>query len=235
LKFPRIVEHVESLSQQAEEVGNASQQSDAIYSLTSDLIEDTYCKYSAKIFEALEDLVASEVKACHADRVRIENYEFYCSSIGSYQMSLPHLSRYFTIACKRKEAAKQRYIKDALEWSTFADAFRFLDRLEQLRKDIPSSDISFQYGFTPNDLLMAISCIPKDINTIRTQAVAVRNRIQKHFRNDQILFKQMLKEVCRELQAGFETLCRDVQECYQSLGEVLPWEDIQVMLKDVTK
>ena len=133
-----------------------------------------------------------------------------------------------------REAAKQRYLQDALEWSAFANAFRFLYSLEKLRNDIPPGDISYQYGFTPNDLLNAISSIPKDLDAIRIQAVSIRNRIQKHFRNDQILFKQMLKEVFREIRANFESLSGNVNECYQGLQTALPWDDIQQMLKDVT-
>ena len=234
LKFPRIVEHIELLSQQAEEVANLPEASEEIYSMSSRLIEEKYCIYSEKSFEALEDLASLEMKPCHADRLRIENYEFYCSSIGSYQMALPDLSKYFVMASKRKEAAKQRYLQDALEWSAFANAFRFLYSLEKLRNDIPPGDISYQYGFTPNDLLNAISSIPKDLDAIRIQAVAIRNRIQKHFRNDQILFKQMLKEVFREIRANFESLSGNVNECYQGLQTALPWDDIQQMLKDVT-
>lgn len=234
LKFPRIVEHVECLSQQAEEVANLPETSESIYSLSSRLIEETYCKYSEKSFEALEDLVSLETKTCHADRLRIENYEFYCSSIGSYQMSLPHLSKYFEIASKRKEAAKQRYIKDLLEWSAFADAFRFLYRLENLRKDIPSNDISFQYGFTPKDLSNAIVCIPKNLDSFRTQAIAIRSRIQKHFRNDQILFKQMLHEVFREIQTSFESLAGSMNECYKMLGTPISWDEIITIAREVS-
>mmetsp|Transcript_19003 Transcript_19003/g.39680 ORF Transcript_19003/g.39680 Transcript_19003/m.39680 type:complete len:268 (+) Transcript_19003:1-804(+) len=234
LKLPRIVEHVELLSQQAEEVANLPQFSEEVYSLSSNLIEDAYCKYSEKIFQALEDLVASEMKACHADRLRIENYEFYCSSIGSYQMSLPHLSKYFDIASKRKEAAKQRYVALTLEWSAFAGTFEFLYRLENLRKDIPPYDICYQYRFTPNDLLSAISCIPKDVQAIQPLALAVRSRIQKHFKNDPILFMQMLKEVFKVIRANFESLAGNVNECYKAHTTALPWEDIEKMLRELS-
>ncbi|QDZ17670.1 subunit Sec3 of exocyst complex [Chloropicon primus] len=237
LKFPRIVEHVERLSQQAEEVANFPQTSSAeptIYKLSAELIEASYCKYSEKSFHALEDLLSMEMKSCHADRLRIENYEFYCSSIASFQTSLPRLSKFFEIASKRKEAAKQRYIMDLLEWSAFASVFKFLFRLEKLRKDIPPSDISFQYGFTPQDVLKAISSIPKDADSVKNQAVAIRNRIQKHFKNDQILFKQVLREVFREIKTSFESMASNLKECYPMLGSSLPSDMILGVLKGVT-
>lgn len=234
LKFPRIVEHVERLSQQAEEVANVQQASDTVYCLSQELIEQSYCRYSEKSFDFLEELVSIEMKPCHADRLRIENYEFYCSSIASFQVSMPNLAKYFEVASKRKEVAKQRYIKDLLQWCAFSKAFVFLSKLEKLREDIPPGDISFQYGFTPKDLLTAVSSIPKDLDSVRNQAMAIRNRIQKHFRNDQILFKQVLKEVFREIQGNFQSLASNINECYKMLDTTLPWDQIVLTLKQVT-
>ena len=79
-----------------------------------------------------------------------------------------------------------------------------------------------------------MSSIPKDLDSVRNQAMAIRNRIQKHFRNDQILFKQVLKEVFREIQGNFQSLASNINECYQMLDTTLPWDQIVLTLKQVT-
>jgi len=228
--LPNVVEHVETLSQKVDDVvelklSNASVDDDCSLLLT-DLIDGAYSRYSEKVFALLEKIASGEVKTCHAERLRIENYDFYCSAMGSYQKSESTLSAYFDIAVKRMNESKSRYLEDAIQWSAFADLFQFSEGLESVRREVPESDVCFQYGFTIEDFTKAMTKLPTDIDLIKNQIVAMSNRVQKHFKNDQILFKQMLRMVIKEMSANFKSLERNTKSCYPNFVTQLPWPQI---------